>query len=29
MKVYKKITDLVGHTPVLEFTNIEKKYYCG
>ena len=25
MKVYKKITDLVGHTPVLEFTNIEKK----
>ena len=25
MKVYKKITDLVGHTPVLEFTNIEKE----
>lgn len=25
MKVYKKITDLVGHTPVLEFTNIEEK----
>lgn len=25
MKVYKKITDLVGHTPVLELTNIEKE----
>ena len=25
MKVYKKITDLIGHTPLLELENIEKK----
>jgi cysteine synthase len=25
-KIAKKITDLVGHTPLLELTNIEKKY---
>lgn len=25
MKVYKKITDLVGHTPLLELENIEKE----
>ena len=24
MKVYKKITDLIGHTPLLELENIEK-----
>ncbi len=26
MKIYKKITDLVGKTPLLELTNTEKKY---
>ena len=26
MKVYQKITDLVGNTPLVELTNLEKKY---
>ena len=26
MKVYKKITDLIGHTPLLELENIEKDF---
>ena len=26
MKIYKKITDLIGNTPLLEITNTEKKY---
>src|SRR5574344_1431169 len=25
-KIAKKVTDLVGHTPLLELSNIEKKY---
>ena len=25
MKVYKKITDLTGNTPLLEFSNLEKE----
>ena len=26
MKIYRKITDTIGHTPLVELTNIEKKY---
>ncbi len=26
MKIAKKVTDLVGHTPLLELSNLEKKY---
>lgn len=25
MKIYKKITDLIGHTPIMELSNIEKE----
>ena len=26
MKTYQKITDLIGNTPLLELTNLEKKF---
>ena len=26
MKIYQRITDTIGHTPLVELTNIEKKY---